>query len=98
VTPAAPSGSAFRRWSRHHPPAPSDGDRSAAAFGRQSRRCPAAADATVLIAESDAEGEGTFFLVHKVDGGWIAVASTDKAGWTADELKQLGAPADLAFE
>jgi hypothetical protein len=46
----------------------------------------------------DAEGEGTFFLVHKVDGGWTAVASTDTAGWTADELKQLGAPADLAVE
>jgi hypothetical protein len=47
---------------------------------------------------SDAEGEGTFFLVHKVDGGWTVVASTDKAGWTTEELKKLGAPADLAVE
>jgi hypothetical protein len=47
---------------------------------------------------ADAEGEGTFFLVHKVDGGYTVVAHTQKAGWTAEELEQAGAPTDLTLD
>ncbi len=47
---------------------------------------------------ADAEGEGTFFLVHKVDGNYTVVADTQKAGWTAAELEELGAPTDLTLD
>jgi hypothetical protein len=44
------------------------------------------------------EGTGRFFLLHKTDTGWTVVAHTGegRTGWTADELNDLGAPADLA--
>lgn len=47
-----------------------------------------------------AEGTGEFFLLHKTDGGWTVVAHTDKGqvGWTADELKGLGAPTDIVLD
>jgi hypothetical protein len=43
------------------------------------------------------EGAGTFFLLRKAGGGWTVVAHTakGKVGWTADELKALGAPTDI---
>ena len=46
------------------------------------------------------EGTGTFFLLQQTDAGWSVVAHTaqGQTGWTADELAQLGAPADLAQE
>ena len=36
---------------------------------------------------AEAEGAGQFFLLHKTDGGW-----------TADELKNLGAPTDIVLD
>jgi hypothetical protein len=49
---------------------------------------------------AEAEGEGQFFLLHKTDAGWTVVAHTDKGqvGWTADELKGLGAPTDIVLD
>jgi hypothetical protein len=44
---------------------------------------------------ADAEGEGVFFLVRKDGGDYKVIADTRRAGWTAKELKQLGAPEDL---
>ena len=47
---------------------------------------------------ADAEGRGVFFLVRKVDGSYKVIADTRKAGWTAKQLKELGAPADLTLD
>jgi len=47
---------------------------------------------------ADAEGRGVFFLVHKADGNWSVVSDTGQAGWTAKQLKDLGAPADLVLD
>jgi hypothetical protein len=47
---------------------------------------------------ADAEGTGKFFLLQKTDGAWTVVAHTDKVGWTADELKELGAPTDIVID
>ena len=47
---------------------------------------------------ADAEGRGVFFLVHKVDGNYTVVSDTGKAGWTAKQLKELGAPADIVLD
>ena len=44
-----------------------------------------------------AEGEGYFFLLHKTSGGWTVIAHTAKVGWTAEQLKALGAPTDLVL-
>jgi len=44
-----------------------------------------------------AEGEGYFFLLHKTSGGWTVIANTSKVGWTAEQLRALGAPADLVL-
>ena len=47
-----------------------------------------------------AEGTGEFFLLHETDAGWTVVANTDKGrvGWTAAELKDLGAPTDMVLD
>jgi len=47
---------------------------------------------------ADAEGRGVFFLVHKVDGNYTVVSDTGKAGWTAKQIEELGAPADLLLD
>jgi hypothetical protein len=47
---------------------------------------------------AEAEGEGVFFLLHKTSGGWVVVAHTEEVGWTAEQLKALGAPTDLVLE
>jgi len=47
---------------------------------------------------ADAEGKGVFFLVHKADGNYTVVADTRKAGWTAKQLEELGAPADIVLD
>jgi len=44
------------------------------------------------------EGAGQFFLLHKADGGWVAVAATSEAGWTTAQLKELGAPTDIVID
>jgi len=44
-----------------------------------------------------AEGEGYFFLLHKTGGGWTVITNTAKVGWTAEQLKALGAPTDLVI-
>ncbi len=46
----------------------------------------------------DQEGAGTFFLLHKTADGWMVVAHTQEVGWTADELKGLGAPTDIVVD
>ncbi len=46
----------------------------------------------------DKEGEGTFFLVHKTAAGWAVVTHTQEVGWTADELKAVGAPVDIVID
>jgi hypothetical protein len=47
---------------------------------------------------ADAEGRGVFFLVRKVDGSYKVIADTRKAGWTAKQLEELGAPTDLTLD
>ena len=44
------------------------------------------------------EGAGSFFLLHKTDGGWTDVAATKEVGWTSAQLKELGAPTDIVLD
>lgn len=46
----------------------------------------------------DKEGEGTFFLLHKTGNGWTVVAHTQEVGWSAEQLKALGAPTDIVVD
>lgn len=46
----------------------------------------------------DKEGEGTFFLLHKTGNGWTVVAHTQEVGWSAGQLKALGAPTDIVMD
>lgn len=47
---------------------------------------------------AEAEGNGQFFLVQRTAESWTVIAHTEgaQAGWTAEQLEALGAPADLA--
>jgi hypothetical protein len=45
-----------------------------------------------------AEGEGIFFLLNKEEDAWAVIAHTREAGWTANQLRALGAPSDLVLE